>query len=130
MSTQTLTSRTASCEALCFRNTISRLDGSRLKNKSALSLVDMQGLVQASWSSRLHGQNKWGFPEIRGTLFGGPYNKDYNIFGSILGSPDFGKLPSGLCIPQEPYDELHTLGSCPPPHTLTIYGSGNMKGYT
>ena len=26
-------------------------------------------------------------------LFGGPYNKDYNIFGSILGSPHFGKLP-------------------------------------
>ena len=25
--------------------------------------------------------------------FGGPHNKDYNIFGSILGSPNFGKLP-------------------------------------
>ena len=29
-------------------------------------------------------------------LFGRPYNKDYSIFGSILGSPHFGKLPSGL----------------------------------
>ena len=35
----------------------------------------------------------WGFPEIRGTLFGGPHNKDYSILGSILGSPNFGKLP-------------------------------------
>ena len=35
----------------------------------------------------------WGFPKIKGTLFGGPNNKDYNILGSILGSPYFGKLP-------------------------------------
>ena len=28
-----------------------------------------------------------------GYLFGGPYNKDYSILGSILGSPHFGKLP-------------------------------------
>ena len=28
-----------------------------------------------------------------GYLFGGPYNKDYSILGSILGSPYFGKLP-------------------------------------
>ena len=26
-------------------------------------------------------------------LFGVPYNKDYSILGSILGSPYFGKLP-------------------------------------
>ena len=35
------------------------------------------------------------FPKIRGTLLGGPYNKDYkdySILGSILGSPCFGKL--------------------------------------
>ena len=31
---------------------------------------------------------------MRGTLFRGPYNKDYSILGSILGSPYFGKLPS------------------------------------
>ena len=30
---------------------------------------------------------------MRGTLFGGPYDKDYTILGSILGSPYFGKLP-------------------------------------
>ena len=35
----------------------------------------------------------WGFPKIRGTFFGGPHNKDYNILGSILGSTYFGKLP-------------------------------------
>ena len=32
----------------------------------------------------------WGFPKIRGTLFGGPQNKDYIILGSILGSPYYG----------------------------------------
>ena len=37
---------------------------------------------------------KWGFPKIRGTLFGDPYNKDYNILGSILGSPYLRKLPN------------------------------------
>ena len=35
----------------------------------------------------------WEFPKIRGALFGDPYNKDYSILGSILGSPYFGKLP-------------------------------------
>ena len=34
-----------------------------------------------------------------GYFFGGPHNKDYNISGSILGSPDFGKLPCGSRIP-------------------------------
>ena len=38
----------------------------------------------------------WGFPKIRGYHFGGPHNKDYNILGSILGSPNVGKLPFGL----------------------------------
>ena len=27
----------------------------------------------------------WGFPNIRGTILGDPYNKDYDILGSILG---------------------------------------------
>ena len=40
-------------------------------------------------------RSRWGFPKIRGTLFGGPHNKDYSILGSILGSPYFGKLPYG-----------------------------------
>ena len=31
-----------------------------------------------------------GFPKILGYVLGGPYNKDYNILGSILGSPILG----------------------------------------
>ena len=34
------------------------------------------------------------FPKIRGTLVGGPYNKDHSIWGAILGFPYVGKLPS------------------------------------
>ena len=30
----------------------------------------------------------WGFPKIRST-FGGPYNKDYSIWGSKFGVPPF-----------------------------------------
>ena len=30
-----------------------------------------------------------------GYLIEGPHNKDCSILGSILGSPDFGKLPNG-----------------------------------
>ena len=26
----------------------------------------------------------WGFPKIKGTILGGPSNKDYSILGSIL----------------------------------------------
>ena len=35
----------------------------------------------------------WGFPNIRGTFLGGPYNKDCSIWGSMLGHPHLGKLP-------------------------------------
>ena len=35
----------------------------------------------------------WGFSQIRGTFFWGPYNKGYSIWGSILEYPNFGKLP-------------------------------------
>ena len=46
-------------------------------------------------SPRLFAQLRdiWEFPKIRGTFSGGPYNKDYSILGSILGSPYLGKLP-------------------------------------
>ena len=44
------------------------------------------------------------FPKIRGTLFGGPHNKDYRILVSILGSPHFGKLPYRL--------RRRTVGRC------------------
>ena len=33
-----------------------------------------------------------GFPKL-GVPFGGPYNKDYSILGSVLGSPYSRKLP-------------------------------------
>ena len=33
-----------------------------------------------------------GLPKL-GVPFWGPYNKDYSILGSIMGSPYFGKLP-------------------------------------
>ena len=35
----------------------------------------------------------WEFPNIKDTFFGGPHNMDCSIFGSILGSLHFGKLP-------------------------------------
>ena len=31
----------------------------------------------------------WGFPKIRGNLFGGPYNKDYNNLRSTCGASLF-----------------------------------------
>ena len=34
-----------------------------------------------------------GVAQNQGYLFGGPYNKDSRILGSILGYPNFGKLP-------------------------------------
>ena len=38
----------------------------------------------------------WEFPKIRGTFFGGPYNKDYSILGSILGFAGFDVLCLGV----------------------------------
>ena len=43
-------------------------------------------VLKGEWGS------KYGFPKIRGTLFGGPYKKDSSIWGAILSSPYFGKL--------------------------------------
>ena len=34
-----------------------------------------------------------GVSQNQGYLFGGLYSKDYNILGSILGYPNFEKLP-------------------------------------
>ena len=39
-----------------------------------------------------------GVSESYGYLLGGPNHKDYNILGSILGSPYFGKLPSVVLL--------------------------------
>ena len=35
-----------------------------------------------------------GFAKIGGYLFGSPHTKDYSTWGSMLGSPYFGKLPN------------------------------------
>ena len=37
-----------------------------------------------------------GFPTLRGTFFGGPYNRDYNLLGSLLGSPILGNYQKGV----------------------------------
>ena len=53
-------------------------------------------VCQRSSTQRLpdtsYSQNpKWGFPKIRGTFLGGPHNKNYDILGSILRFPFWGK---------------------------------------
>ena len=53
-------------------------------------------------------KQKMGVSQIRGTLFRGPYNKDYSIFGSILGSPYFGKLPD-LALLESDWHEMHEM---------------------
>ena len=49
---------------------------------SSISMEYRKTCYRASRSS-----SRWEFPKIRGTLFGGPHNKDYSILGSILRSP-------------------------------------------
>ena len=43
-----------------------------------------------------------GFPKIKKSFWGGPYNVDYNILGSMLGPPYLGKLPKKPQEPQPP----------------------------
>ena len=38
------------------------------------------------------------FPKLGVPFWGSLYNKDYNIWGFILGSPHFGKLPFGYGV--------------------------------
>ena len=38
----------------------------------------------------------WAFAKTKGTLFAGPRNEDYSIFGPICGSPYLGKLPHSI----------------------------------
>ena len=49
--------------------------------------------MQLRLPRRVVAHNIWGFPKIRGTFLGLPYNKDYSIPGSTLGSPYSGQLP-------------------------------------
>ena len=48
---------------------------------------------------------KWDFPKIRGKLFGGPYNKDPTIYGTILGSRIFGNSQIDLGYSTDIYVE-------------------------
>ena len=41
---------------------------------------------------------KWEFTKIRCTFLGGPHIKDYSILGSILGYPNFGKVPNKFVL--------------------------------
>ena len=43
-----------------------------------------------------------GVSKIRGTLLGGPHNKDGSVVGSTFGSPYLGKLPRILYSMQSP----------------------------
>ena len=48
--------------------------------------LSQNGLSQKGLGSRVS-------PKIRGTIVGGPHNKDYSKLGSIVGSPYLEKLP-------------------------------------
>ena len=67
----------------------------------AMLLLTLHGRASAQSESsfrlvtRILRKKYGGFPKL-GNLFGGPHTKDSNIWGSILGSPYFGKLPSIL----------------------------------
>ena len=60
-------------------------------------------MVSAKAVLDVHGY-KWGFPKIRGTILGGPHNKDYNILGSIYwGPPILGNYQiTSLKLQQQP----------------------------
>ena len=53
-------------------------------------------MIGMDWelSFRFHTPHQLGVSQTQGYHFGGPYNKNYNIVGSILGSPYLGKLPT------------------------------------
>ena len=64
----------------------------------------------------------YGLPKIRGTFLGNPQNKDDSIFGSILRSPYFGKLPYGIL-------GLGTADARPKPHVLLRPDSTRASGF-
>ena len=51
------------------------------------------GTRRPLWGGPSFGARDMGISQKLGVPFWGVYNKDYSILGSILGSPDFGKLP-------------------------------------
>ena len=82
------------------------------------SFRDTKSLGDPSLQSLLTTSKHMGVSQNWGYHFGGPNNKGYNIFGSILGSPYFGKLPhrpSTLESPEPSFNpqEVGTRGSSP-----------------
>ena len=50
-----------------------------------------------------------GVSQNHGYLFGGPYNKEYSILGSILGFPYLEKLPDEPRLLKHPEEGLYTF---------------------
>ena len=61
-------------------------------------------------------QRLGGFPEVGAPFLLGPHSKEYSIFGSILGSPYFGKLP--ICI--------HDQGPSQGPQLVLLRGMSSL----
>ena len=61
-----------------------------------------------------------------GYHFGGPYNKDCSILGSILGSPHFGKLPNMVTSSINCSSRTHKY-SCVTRGPLLVEGSRNSE---
>ena len=53
-----------------------------------------------------------GVSQNYGHHFGGPNNKDYRIWGSILGSPYFAKLPSKASNENSKWKPLNPSSNC------------------
>ena len=68
---------------------------------------DIRALFEDTWEPQAKNPKHLfgGFPKL-GVPFGGPYNKDYSILGSILGYPNFGKLLFGLFVQSGPCRSL------------------------
>ena len=75
------------------QNPILSLKGERNPNLETPSPIEGSEELVLYFSQ---GSRIWGFPKIRGTLFWGPYNKDYYL-GCYIRVPYFRKLPYVLC---------------------------------
>ena len=53
--------------------------------------------MQKAWTLNPSQGLDGSFPNL-GYHFGGPYNEDYSLLGSILGCARLGKLPDGCCL--------------------------------
>ena len=60
-----------------------------------------------------------GVSDYRGTVFGGPYNKDSTISGTILGSPIFGNALIPVIKGETPPTHTHSKPHFPHPTPST-----------